>query len=746
MSEVNRTNNTNTSGTHTEDPLAELARIVSGDTDVNATQSQPDSLTDTANDDFGLDLESELLRELDGSQAEAKPDILDTSESELALALGVHPEPQTTPISETQSFEDQLLNELDIAGEVPTSEVSPKSSIEKQMQADLQAADAAVASAPAPDISKAEQITDIEQIAESPIEQPIEQIIEQVAEPIIPAASQINPQLPSDVPIEQTVQASSTSKGSESVNKELDDIFAQGFADELTAEKLTPNLTLDAQHNTPQIEDLGEAFVQSISQIEQNAQLNVQEADMGGMSDIANQPSFETQSKADVGSQAQGPFDVPISEPQYDINQQFEAALSQEPMSQEEPLYEQPIQPDLGQPDLGAVIPQHEPAVDETQIQMDSAMDAAFADPGSLGSEDMEHPAETVSDTKKSVGGLKLAFGALGVALLAGLGIVAWGAMNGDSVTNDENVPIISAEQTPTKVKPQDPGGKKIANTDNKVYENVAGNGSVETKQEKLIDSRQALKPLDTISPEQKNISRLQPGTESVNRNSLGGVSPKKVKTFTIKSDGTIVRTPAVQNQLTAAKLETPSQSGALAPSRPTAAPIAQPSVKVATKTPIVKQVVRPSTAKIAAQRPTASAPTSITNTRPVSIPVNRPKPVTQQITASRSNSNGPTNIATLKRSNTPTNVATSSATIPAGTYTVQVSSQRSDAAAKASYENIRKRFFSVIGNRKAIIQKASVQGKGTFFRAKIPMGSKAEATKLCASLKRAGGSCFVSR
>jgi Sporulation related domain. len=51
-----------------------------------------------------------------------------------------------------------------------------------------------------------------------------------------------------------------------------------------------------------------------------------------------------------------------------------------------------------------------------------------------------------------------------------------------------------------------------------------------------------------------------------------------------------------------------------------------------------------------------------------------------------------------------------------------------------------------VLGDRQANIVKADIPGKGTFWRVRVPAGSRAEAVKLCESYKAAGGSCFVSK
>jgi cell division septation protein DedD len=79
------------------------------------------------------------------------------------------------------------------------------------------------------------------------------------------------------------------------------------------------------------------------------------------------------------------------------------------------------------------------------------------------------------------------------------------------------------------------------------------------------------------------------------------------------------------------------------------------------------------------------------------------------------------------------------------GGYLVQVSSQRSEADAQASYRSIQSRYSSVLSGHPHVIRKASLGSKGTYYRAMVgPFSSREEAVQLCSSLKQAGGDCVV--
>ncbi|MCP5002125.1 MAG: hypothetical protein GY933_26220 [Hyphomicrobiales bacterium] len=91
-------------------------------------------------------------------------------------------------------------------------------------------------------------------------------------------------------------------------------------------------------------------------------------------------------------------------------------------------------------------------------------------------------------------------------------------------------------------------------------------------------------------------------------------------------------------------------------------------------------------------------------------------------------------------------NLAGSTQTANPGGYMMQISSQPSEAAARASYENLSQRYASIIGGKGVDFQRADIPNRGVFFRVRIPAGSKDSANSLCARYKSAGGSCFVAR
>jgi cell division septation protein DedD len=81
------------------------------------------------------------------------------------------------------------------------------------------------------------------------------------------------------------------------------------------------------------------------------------------------------------------------------------------------------------------------------------------------------------------------------------------------------------------------------------------------------------------------------------------------------------------------------------------------------------------------------------------------------------------------------------------GSYTVQVSSQKSEGDAQASYKSLQTKFPAVLGTHDALINRADLGEKGVVYQARVgPFGSRDEALQFCVSLKSAGGQCFVPK
>ena len=76
----------------------------------------------------------------------------------------------------------------------------------------------------------------------------------------------------------------------------------------------------------------------------------------------------------------------------------------------------------------------------------------------------------------------------------------------------------------------------------------------------------------------------------------------------------------------------------------------------------------------------------------------------------------------------------------------VQVSSQRSQKQALTAFADLQRRYPTLLGDKKPLIQKADLGDRGMYYRVRLGPYEKQAATRLCGQLTSAGGECFVRR
>ena len=81
------------------------------------------------------------------------------------------------------------------------------------------------------------------------------------------------------------------------------------------------------------------------------------------------------------------------------------------------------------------------------------------------------------------------------------------------------------------------------------------------------------------------------------------------------------------------------------------------------------------------------------------------------------------------------------------GGYSVQVSSQRSEAEAQSAYRGLQAKYPVQLGGHTSSVRQVNLGDKGVFYRTLVgPYASMEQAAQMCSSLKAAGGSCIVQR
>lgn len=321
------------------------------------------------------------------------------------------------------------------------------------------------------------------------------------------------------------------------------------------------------------------------------------------------------------------------------------------------------------------------------------------------------------------------------LAVVGGAGAYGYRAFFGP-VDRASPPPVIKADTTPTKVIPAVQAGETASNK--LIYDRVGERNQTEKvvpREETPVDIRTA-----TVSqapravypaPDANAMAALPPATIPVTGRNAGGQvlpvasepsvavtgsgailpSAKKVRTVTIRPDMTVVPSATAGGTEPAAPAAPPVRAAEAAPPPPNAGPT---------------RAVPP--------RQTAAAPLSLSPGN-VSAPAPR-APVWTTPAAT------PQALASV-----PPAAPNESRTAATGGYAVQVSSQRSETDANASFRALQSRYPNVLGGRSSFIRRADLGSRGVYYRALVgPFATADEAAQFCSSLKAAGGQCVIHR
>ncbi|WP_420337544.1 SPOR domain-containing protein [Roseibium sp.] len=354
---------------------------------------------------------------------------------------------------------------------------------------------------------------------------------------------------------------------------------------------------------------------------------------------------------------------------------------------------------------------------------------------------------------ERSRRGIFVAAGVLGVAAL---GAVGFFFLDTDTIAvPDGPPPVISGLQEPLKIFPeeQDPS---------------AGNNQSAKLIYDRVDGRNENAPTQLARPETPEPASLPPAPAGVQSGAeLVPGATKRVRTVVVRPDGTIVSGEDAAPAATGT-----AQPAAPAPAEPrvvatqpiTATPSPEPAAaptpaepaagtpQPATPAPTTPAIVAAAEPAAPVEEPAGPVPTVLPRKKPAAPVQVAQAPAAAINPAPATQNNGPLNLSqpasapVSATATAPAAAAAGTGSIPAGTYIVQVTSQRSASAASDAYSSLQRRYPSIIGNVNAVIVAADLGDRGVFYRARIPTGSRDEAIRLCEQLQGAGGDCFVRR
>ena len=356
---------------------------------------------------------------------------------------------------------------------------------------------------------------------------------------------------------------------------------------------------------------------------------------------------------------------------------------------------------------------------------------------------------------KRRRGGLFAAGVLLGLMLLGGGFVYSFGTDFSFSTPTSDDPPVIHADNRPTKIAPDQPGGEDIPHQNKLVYDRVAGNSesaapeeTIVSREEEVIDverAKEAAVPSDlppgvTIAqpPTTTTTVRVAPelpqgdqpiqvaradtpadipsAAPSSQDDPLTPV-PRKVKTLTIRPDGTIVESGATE---TTASL--PLQEADQQPEVDLQQPAVEALEGAQLDAPAAAYVPMPS------MRP-YHQPVRVASAQPdAPLQLTQPQPVATQTVARATTS-------ALPQADS------------AGGYVVQLAARRSEDQAVGAFNELRSRYSALAGYQPNI-QRADLGDRGVYYRVRVgPIADVAQANQLCDDLKAAGMSdCLVRR
>jgi hypothetical protein len=304
------------------------------------------------------------------------------------------------------------------------------------------------------------------------------------------------------------------------------------------------------------------------------------------------------------------------------------------------------------------------------------------------------------------------------LAVVGTAGALGYRAIFGTSGSS-KPPPVIKADTAPSKIVPAN--ANKAPNK--LIYDRVADHA----QDEKLVSREE--RPIEMKSPAMARLQGSAPPAAAQPPVLGSGVlssEPKKIHTITIHP------TPAAMadNQRVTAP---PPRAAA-------AAPVEAAPPRVASNAPVELNQREPQPPR---PQETRAAPVSRTVA-----PAPSYAPLSLSPGASDANATAPPMRAPTRTASAaaPAPMA-STAAAPSGSYAVQVSSQRSEAEAQASFRGLQAKYPDQLGGRRAMIHRVDLGAKGTYYRAMVgPFASANEASAMCSSLKAAGGQCLVQR
>ncbi len=316
--------------------------------------------------------------------------------------------------------------------------------------------------------------------------------------------------------------------------------------------------------------------------------------------------------------------------------------------------------------------------------------------------------------SRRRVIGIVLAI--LGVALFVGM---LWQVyMLGRMTGSEDTAPVIQADHTPTKIRPEQPGGLEIPHQDKTVFDSLDGKRRatvedlLELPEEPLEQNQTGQSSADPENPPSGNPEK----TESL----FSQVQDQEVMTAPAQSESSTSDTPGTGQEPVESMAAAPdqtAQSETATPETPAESAATEPPPAVDTPVQAVAVIRNTPVPENHGAQPPKPAVTPARKTPPKPSPKSTPKPAT-----------------------------TVQASTPGEGSRIQIAAVRTEADARAAVARLQKQFPEDLGTLRFWIKMVEIAGKGTFYRIQAGPVSGSAATALCDKLKARGLGCIIIR
>ncbi|RTR23790.1 SPOR domain-containing protein [Azospirillum griseum] len=372
----------------------------------------------------------------------------------------------------------------------------------------------------------------------------------------------------------------------------------------------------------------------------------------------------------------------------------------------------------------------------------------------------------------------RLGVGFAAFGLIAFAGALMIGFRGGDRLSGD-GPPLITADKTATKSRPEQPGGMDVPHQDKLVYDRLHDRGG-KPNVERLLPPPEAALPRPVVTPPMPSLPSL-PSVPVIGQLPTAPGGTTTVPRDTVESAALSSSAAAVTAPVAAAPSASGAKPGAQPPAKPAAtantpaasAKAPQPTTPQTTATTPPKPTASTNAASSAAKpvatsqanppqggatpaaRPAANsqpsaAPTPVAAPRTsiAAAPIAPPPPASGATASTAAKPVPPAPTTPVPAAATPANPAKATPAVVggAGQWRVQLASVRSEAEASAEWKRLAGRHPEALGSLSFQAAKIDLDGKGTFYRVQGTGADEARAKSICAQLRAQNVGCVVVR